>query len=69
MHLLEVGDRDATHHLMVFLGQPGSGNATMSGDSVSDQSSKPEEVMTGKRKARKEEVLPCGHAGSVQHIF
>lgn len=44
-------------------------NTTGSGDPVSEQSSKPEEVITGKRKARKEETLPHAHARRMQHII
>lgn len=68
--LLEGGHRDGTHCLTAFRGHPGSRNATGSGDPVvSEQSSKPAEVMMGKRKARKEEALPRTHARRMQHII
>lgn len=64
-----MGHRDGTHHLTVFRGQLGSRNATVSGDPVSKQSSKPADVMRGKRKARKEEALPCTRARRMHHII
>lgn len=48
---------------------PGSSNDTGSRDPVLEQSSKPAEVMTGKRKAGKEEALPHTHARRMQHII
>lgn len=61
--LLEREWRDGTHCLMAFPGHSGSRSAMGSGDPVLEQSSKPAEVMTGKRKARKEEALPAPMPG------
>lgn len=67
--LEEDGHRDGTHHLMAFCGHLGSRTTMRSGDPVSEQSSKPAEMMMGKRKARKEEALPRAHARRMQHII
>lgn len=64
--LLEAEHRDGTHRLTAFCWHPSS---TGSGDPVLEQSSKPTEEMTGKRKARKEEALPRAHARRMQRVI
>lgn len=54
---------------MAFHWHLGSSSDTVNRDPVLEQSSKPAEMMTGKRKARKEEALPRAHARRMQHII